>query len=196
MNRISILLTLVALLTLEVNAQSLKERIKNISGKYVGEWTVYKYLDGEIVKSVSWKDTLISSNPVIKESIAYLTINSTMTFDNPHIPKYSMMFKEGYELSSGGNISHFFEVNGVKSYEYKISDNTFIVSQPITQNELSQLGFSNVKEAYNTIVKIRLSINGKEVHQNTRISTIILQNQGKEEIIQFESLKGYHQKVE
>lgn len=196
MRKHSILLASVFLLTLNTNAQSLKEKLEDISGKYVGEWTAYKYTNGEIVKSVSWKDTITTSTPVIKDSIAYLTINSTMTFDNPKIPNYSMKFKEGYELSNDGTIRHFFEINGVKSYQYKISDNTFIVSQPIPQNELYQIGFSKVKKANNTIVKIRLSINEKEVHKISRLSTIVIQNQDIEEIIQFESLKGYHQKVD
>jgi hypothetical protein len=192
-----ILTAFMILTSINLNAQTIESELNKISGHFVGEWTSYKYSpNGEIIKSMSWSDTLLTENPVINDSIAYVNVKSTMTFNNPNIPPYKMEFQEGFDLLNGKAINRFFIVMGVKSIESKVSGNTYIISQPINSYELNQLGFLSALEAYHTIVKLTLNIDGKEVHKVTRISTIAWENNSKIETVQFVSLEGSHERIE
>ncbi|UUV21326.1 hypothetical protein [Paenimyroides aestuarii] len=179
-----------------LNAQELDSKLEKISGKYVGEFTAFKYNNGQTEETVSWKDTVTTSAPIATETSAYMNVTSEMVFNNPHIPPYKMQFKEGFEQLKNEEIKHFIEVMGTKFYQIEVPNNTFIISQPISKFELSQLGFTNAKEAYHTTVKVVVNKEGQEVHNISRISTIKIDNDGKEEIVQFLSMKGHHTKIE
>lgn len=187
----------IVLTSISINAQTIESELNKISGHFIGVWTSYKYSsNGEIIKDMSWNDTISTDNQVINDSIAYVNVKSTMTFNNPDIPPYKMEFQEGFDLLDGKIINRFFIAMGVKSIESKVSSNTHIFSQPINSSELNQLGFSSAIEAYHTTVKLTLFIDGKEVHKITRISTIVWENNSKIETVQFVSLKGYHERIE
>jgi len=185
------------LTSISLKAQTIETELNKITGEFIGEWVSYKYsLNGEIIKSFSWNDTVIAENPVINDSIAYVNVNSTMFFDDPHIPPFKMEFIEGFDLLNEKIIDHFFIIMGDKSVELKVSDNTYIISQPISSFELNQLGFSSAIEAYHTIVKIILLVEGTEFHKITRVSTIVWESETGIETIQFVSLEGYHKRIE
>lgn len=187
----------IVLTSISINAQTIESELNKISGHFIGVWTSYKYSsNGEIIKDMSWNDTISTDNQVINDSIAYVNVKSTMTFNNPDIPPYKMEFQEGFDLLDGKIINRFFIAMGVKSIESKVSSNTHIFSQPINSSELNQLGFSSAIEAYHTTIKLTLFIDGKEVHKITRISTIVWENNSKIETVQFVSLKGYHERIE
>ncbi len=192
----SIVLGLFVFATSILNAQNLEVEIGKLAGTYVGKWTMYKHINGNVEKAISWMDTLICESPVINDTLAYLTVKSKMIFDNPQIQPYNMEFQEGFELSENNELMHYFQYMEGKFYEKKINENTYIISQPISQFELGQLGFTSAKSAYNTTIKIVVSVNGQEVHQISRISTLIIQNNDREETIQFVSMNGYHKKIE
>lgn len=191
-----IVLELIIFSTISLNAQDLKSEIDRISGKYVGEWTTFQYMNEQSVKTMSWKDTLVSSSPIINDTIAYVTMNNKMIFDNPNIPPYEMKFQEGFEISKDNGIRHFIDIMGVKSYELQTAKNTYTITQPVSQFELGQLGIQSAKNAINTVVKVVFNVNGHEVHKISRVSTVLIEENGKEEVIQFLSMKGYHKKIE
>jgi len=190
-------MAVIILASISLQAQSIESELNKMSGEFVGVWTSYKYSpNGDIVKSMSWKDTVLTMNPVINDTMAYVNVKSTMTFDNTHIPPYKMEFQEGFDVSKGKIIDHFFRVMGVKSIETKVSNNTYIISQPVSSYELNQLGFSSALEAYHTTVKLTLNVSGKEVQKITRITTVVWENNSKTETVQFVSLEGYHERIE
>ena len=133
------------------SAQTIENEINKLSGKFAGEWAMYKLDENhETVKAMVWKDTLRTSKPIINDTLAYVNVNSVMVFDNPSIPSYKMNFIEGFKIKNRTIKSRFFEVRGTESVEIKISDNTYIVSQDITPFELKQLGIKSAIKATNT----------------------------------------------
>ncbi|MDP6032729.1 MAG: hypothetical protein QGI00_11705 [Candidatus Marinimicrobia bacterium] len=190
-----ILTVLSILLTIALHAQSIETELNKISGEFVGEWNLFQYSNGEIIKAASWIDTLTATNPVINDTIAYVTVKSTMTFDNSHIPPYKMEFEEGFELLDGNIVNHFFNVMGTKAIESNITENTYVIAQPISTFELNQLGFSSAIEAYHTTLKVIVIVDGVELHKVTRISTVVWESKKGNESVQFVSLKGYHKRI-
>lgn len=88
----------------KVFSQSIENEINKFAGKFSGEWTTFKLNENyEVIKAISWKDTLRTDKPIINDSIAFVNIKSVMVFDNPQIPNYNMNFKEGVDSSNKCN---------------------------------------------------------------------------------------------
>lgn len=178
-------------------SQTIEEEINKLAGVFVGEWTAYKLdKDHVAIKALSWKDTLITDEPTINDSLAFVNISSTMVFDNPKMPEYKMNFQEGMKIDNGKIKSHFFTVMGNETIETKIGDNTYIISQAIAPYELKQLGIDEEATGINTTVKVILIENEIEIHKITRLSTITFASDLNLQAIQFVSLKGYHRRIE
>ncbi len=56
-----ILTVLSILLTIALHAQSIETELNKISGEFVGEWNLFQYSNGEIIKAASWIDTLATT---------------------------------------------------------------------------------------------------------------------------------------
>lgn len=180
----------------QLNAQSIEKEIQTFTGQFAGEWTAYKMnSSGEIIKSMSWKDTLTTSDPIINDTLAFVNIKSIMTFDNPNIPPYKLDFKEGFKIKNGIILFHFFTVMGTEAIETKVDNGTYVISQPVSTFELNQMGFKNVVEAKNTTVKVILMVNGTEVHKISRITTIMWKENEQIWTKQFLSLEGFHKRI-
>ena len=66
----AILIYIISLPSL-IYGQSAKEAITKLAGNYSGEWTSYMMSkDGEIVKAISWIDTLKCGEPIINDTSA------------------------------------------------------------------------------------------------------------------------------
>lgn len=179
-----------------IYAQNVNNELNKFAGVFAGEWTTFILNENkDVVKSRSWNDTLSTINTVINDTIAFVDIKSVMIFQNPNIPAYKMDFREGFKIENGKITSHFFSVMGVESKEIKVKENTYIISQEVSPFELKQLGINKAEKGTNTSVKIIEQVNGIEVHKITRISTILVNENGEDKIYQFVSMTGYHKKL-
>lgn len=189
------LIVLLIILSYQIKSQNIEMELNKISGKFVGEWTMFKLSDnGEKIKAYSWKDTINTSKAIINDTIAYVTVNDMMLFDDPTIPRYSMKFKEGFILNEK-TPEHFIEIKGVRYIETKINENTFVIQQPISKTELLQLGINSAIEAYNTTVKIILNQKNQEIQKITRVTTFSWKDNNEIKSKQFVSMEGYHLKL-
>lgn len=181
----------------KVFSQSIESEINKFAGNFSGEWTAFK-LDKnyEVIKAISWKDTLRTDKPIINDSLAFVNIKSIMVFDNPQIPNYNMSFKEGFKIKNSKIDTHFFTTMGIETIETKIGDNTYVISQEISPFELKQLGVNSAISATNTTVKVITLENQIEVHRISRISTITIEHNSEQKTVQFVSLKGFHKRIE
>lgn len=178
-----------------IYCQSVNDEINQLTGSYSGEWTSYK-LNEELlpIKALGWKDTLVSSQPIINDTLAYVEIDSKMIFDDPHIPNYKLELKEGFKIEEGAILSYFISVMGEELTKTKINDSTYIISQNITPYELIQLGVDPEATGTNTTVKLIVYEGDVEIHKVSRLSTIIISEGDNKRTIQFTSLEGYHKK--
>lgn len=179
-----------------IYGQSAKEAITKLAGNYSGEWTSYMMSkDGEIVKAISWIDTLKCGEPIINDTSAYVDVFSSMVFDNPQVPPYKMAFQEGYKLKKGKVGAHYFTIMGVEQQEQKVDENTYVISKAISPFELKQMGFESTLEATTTTTKVIMEIDGTEYHKITGISTVKWKEGSDIKLKQFVSLEGFHKKL-
>ena len=179
-----------------VYAQSAKEAITKLAGNYSGEWTSYMMSkEGEIIKAISWVDTLKCGEPIITDTAAYVDVFSSMVFDNPQVPPYKMAFQEGYKLKKGKVGAHYFTLMGVEQQEQKIDENTYVISKALSPFELKQMGFGSALEATTTTTKVIMEIDGTEYHKITGISTVKWKEGSEIKLKQFVSLEGFHKKL-
>ena len=189
---------IISLLTISlVKAQTVEDEINKLRGNFSGEWTAFKKdATGNIVKSVSWKDTLTTSEPIANDTIIYVDVQSKMTFDNPHIPAYEMQFKEGFYVKDKKIVKHFFTYMNNEVEQIKLDNNTYVYSQKVEAHEFPQMGFNNATEGTHTVVKVIINIDGHEIHKIKRITTILWKDKNLSlQNIQFVSLSGYHKKI-
>lgn len=177
-------------------AQTIQSEIQKLAGKYAGEWTTYTIISsGEIRKSMAWKDTLVTSDPVINDTMAYVNVKSIMYFENSKIPPYKMDFKEGLKIKNGKIVSHFMLIMGKEATETQVDANTFIISQPVSAVELNQMGIKDAVMATNTTVKVSIKENGTELDKISRITTLSYRENGQIVTRQFTSMEGFHKKI-
>jgi len=179
-----------------IYGQSAKEAITKLAGNYSGEWTSYMMSkEGEIVKAISWIDTLKCGEPIINDTSAYVDVFGSMVFDNPQVPPYKMVFQEGYKLKKGKVGAHFFTIMGVEQLEQQVDENTYVISKALSPFELKQMGFESALEATTTTTKVTMEIDGTEYHKITGISTVKWKEGSEIQIKQFVSLEGFHKKL-
>ncbi len=177
--------------------QTIEDEINKLSGNFVGEWTSFKNdATGNIVKSASWKDTLLASKPIKNDSILYVNVHSKMVFDNPHIPVYEVNFKEGLYFKNNVVLKHFFTYRNLEVEQIKLDNNTYAYSQKVETFEFPQMGFNSATEGTHTMVKVIVNIDGQEIHKVKRITTILWKDDNNSvQSSQFVSLSGYHKKI-
>ncbi len=180
-----------------LNAESFEDKVKNLSGKFSGEWTAFMKDDsGGIVESVSWKDNIETSKPVISDQLIYVVVKSKLIFDNPEIPPYEMKFNEGFYIDGKKILKHFFTYGGKEIEETEFGDNTYVFSQKVEAYEFPQLGFLTPVHGNHITVKVIVKSEDQEIHKIKRITTIVWKDE-KEKLqsTQFVSLTGYHKRV-
>src|SRR5262245_25011362 len=95
-------------------AAEVTKEVRDLAGTYKGEWTRYG-IDGrgEVVKRMSWTDTVKAEKPQVQDRRAFVTITDEMTFEGGKIPPFKVVGKEGYILKRDGTPGdYFFETNG------------------------------------------------------------------------------------
>lgn len=194
---ISILLFVLLFLTINLGAQDVKQEMEKLNGVFAGEWTSYKKgITGEIVVANSWKDTLITEEPIKDETTVHVKVKCSYTFDNPNIPDYYLEFREGFYYEGEEIKDRFFSSGGSIIKFVQIDENTFMYNQPVHKNEFSQMRFLSGLDGTHSIIKVISDEEGQEFHRITRITTLrYLDENDKIRSTQFVSLKGYHKRL-
>jgi hypothetical protein len=181
----------------QASAKQFPKELSDLIGTFVGEWAIFGIDEkGQIVKKMSWTDTIKAANPAVKGDRAYVTTSDEMIFDGGKIPPSKYQGTEGYFINTDGSLGDYFiESFGQITKMHKLADNIWAYGVPAAPQEVAQLGFSNVTSAQHVLVKVVTRENGAETHRITRVTTVNWKDKaGKDLCTQFVSLKGFHKK--
>jgi hypothetical protein len=173
------------------------QAVRDLEGNYVGSWTVFGIdEEGQVVKLVSWTDTIQAENPQIDGEQAYVLTTGEMVFDSSNIPPMKIAGKEGYFLLPDGSLGDYFvETNGQISKSNQLSENVWISVTPASSQDLASYRLPNVSSGQHIFNKVVTSEEGVEIHRITRVTTVNWTDQaGQERSTQFVSLEGFHQR--
>lgn len=173
------------------------QAVRDLAGSYVGAWTVFGIDEaGQVVKLVSWTDTIRAENPQVEGEQAYVLTTGEMVFDGGNIPPMTIAGKEGYFLLPAGALGDYFvETNGQVSKSYQLSENVWISVVPASPQDLASYRLPNVSSGQHILNKVVANEAGVEIHRITRVTTIHWTDQaGQERSTQFVSLQGFHQR--
>jgi hypothetical protein len=173
------------------------QAVRDLEGNYVGSWTVFGIdEEGQVVKLVSWTDTIQAENPQIVGEQAYVLTAGEMVFDSGNIPPMKIAGREGYFLLPDGSLGDYFvETNGQVSKSNQLSENVWISVTPASSPDLASYRLPNVSSGQHILNKVVTSEEGVEIHRITRVTTVNWTDQaGQERSTQFVSLQGFHQR--
>jgi hypothetical protein len=173
------------------------QAVRDLEGSYVGSWTVFGIdEEGQVVKLVSWTDTIQAENPQIDGEQAYVLTTGEMVFDSSNIPPMKIAGKEGYFLLPDGTLGDYFvETNGQISKSNQLSENVWISVTPASSQDLASYRLPNVASGQHILNKVVTSEEGVEIHRITRVTTVNWTDPaGQERSTQFVSLQGFHQR--
>ncbi len=173
------------------------QAVRDLAGTYAGSWTLFGIdEEGQVVKLVSWTDTIQAEHPQIDGEQAYVLTTGEMVFDNSNIPPMQIAGKEGYFLLGDGTLGDYFvETNGQVSKSHHLGENVWISVTPASSQDLASYGLPNVSSGQHIMNKVITSEAGVEIHRITRVTTVNWTDQaGQERSTQFVSLQGFHQR--
>ncbi len=181
----------------QASAKQIPKELSDLLGTFVGEWAIFGIDEkGQIVKKISWTDTIKTEKPVVKDDRAYVTTSDEMIFEGGKIPPRKYQGTEGYFINKDGSLGEYFiESFGQITKMHKLADNIWVYGIPAATQEIAQLGFSNITSAQHVLVKVVTQENGAQTHRITRVTTVNWKDkEGKDLCTQFVSLQGYHKK--
>ncbi|MFC2163821.1 hypothetical protein ACFLT2_02345 [Acidobacteriota bacterium] len=187
-------------LGLEQEADTPKEvpkEVRAMEGTYTGSWLMYGIdKKGEIIKSTAWTDTMEVGGSEIEGDRAFVSTIDEMTFEGDQIPPFKVQGKEGYYLRKDGGLgAYFIETAGQMYRMVKVGENVWSYTTPAATQELSWLGFPENASGQHVLVKVVTNEQGVETHRISRLTTVNWKdNEGKEQVLQFVSLQGYHRR--
>jgi hypothetical protein len=173
------------------------KEIRDLVGTYTGSWTMFGIDEkGEVVKRMAWTDTIKAEKPEVKGDRAYVSTTDVMTFEGGKIPPFKVQGKEGYFLKKDGGLGDYFiETSGQTNRMVKVGDNVWSYTTPAAAQELGRLGFPKGASGQHVLVKVVTSEQGVETHRVSRVTTVSWKDKdGKERVLQFVSLQGYHKR--
>jgi hypothetical protein len=173
------------------------KEVRALAGTYTGSWTMYGIDDkGEVVKRMSWTDTMKAGSPEVKGGRAQVTTTDEMTFDGAKGPPFKVEGKEGYYLTKDGGLGEYFiETVGQVHKMVKLKDNVWSYASTAAEPELTRLGFPKGASGEHVVVKVVTKEQGVETHRVSRVTTVTWKDKdGKEQTLQFVSLRGYHKR--
>lgn len=173
------------------------EAVRDLEGNYVGSWTMFGIdEEGQVVKSLSWTDTIQAENPQMDGEQAYVLTNTAMVFDGGDIPPMEFPGKEGYFLMPDGSLGDYFiETFGQISKSTQLSENVWISVTSASSQDLANYRLPNVSSGLHILNKVVTSEEGIETHRITRVTTVNWTDQaGQDQSTQFVSLQGIHQR--
>src|SRR4051794_12667050 len=85
------------------------KEVRALEGTYTGAWTMYGIDEkGEVVKRMTWTDTLKAAGAQIKDDRAFVTWASEQVFDGGKGPTRKSEGKEGFFLNKDGKLGDSF----------------------------------------------------------------------------------------
>jgi hypothetical protein len=173
------------------------KEVRALEGTYSGAWTMFGIDEkGEIVKRMTWTDTMKAGSPEVKGERAYVTTTDEMTFEGAKGPPFKVEGKEGYYLTKDGGLGDYFiETYGQVHRLAKLGVNVWSYAAPAAEQELARLGLPKGASGQHVVVKVVTTEQGVETHRVSRVTTVIWKDKdGKERVLQFVSLQGYHKR--
>ena len=173
------------------------KEVRALEGAYTGSWTMYGLDDkGEVVKRMSWTDTMKAGSPEVKGDRAYVTTADEMTFEGAKGPPLKVEGREGYYLTKGGGLGDYFiETYGQVHRLTKLGANVWSYAVPAAEQELARLGFPKGASGQHVVVKVVTNEQGVQTHRISRVTTVSWKDKGDQErTVQFVSLQGYHKR--
>ena len=173
------------------------KEVRALEGTYTGSWAMYGIDDkGAVVKRMAWTDTMKASSPEIKGDRAQVTTADEMTFEGGKIPPFTVKGNEGYLLKKDGGLGDYFiETSGQINRMVKVEQNVWSYAARASAQELARLGFPKGASAQHVLIKVVGKEQGVETHRVSRLTTVSwTDKEGKERVLQFVSLQGFHQR--
>jgi hypothetical protein len=178
------------------NADVPKE-VRALEGTYAGSWTMYG-IDGkgDVVKRMAWTDTMTAANSEVNGDRAVVNTIDDMTFEGGQIPPFKVQGKEGYFLKKEGGLGDYFiESNGQTNRMVKVGENVWSYTTQADAQELGRLGFPRDASGQHVLVKVVTKEQGAETHRISRLTTVNWKDmEGKQRVLQFVSLQGFHKR--
>jgi hypothetical protein len=181
----------------QAGSDKVPKEVRALEGTYTGSWIMYGVDDkGEVVKKMAWTDTMKAVGSEVKGERAQVTTTDEMTFEGAKAPPFKVEGKEGYFLKKDGGLSDYFiETFGQVNRLVKVGDNVWSYTATASAPELTRLGFPKEASGQHVVVKVVGKEQGVETHRICRLSTVTWADKsGKERVLQFVSLQGYHKR--
>ena len=178
-------------------AKEVPKEVRALEGTYTGVWTMYGINDkGEVVKKMSWTDTVKATGAEVKGDRAFVTTVDEMTFDGIKAPVVKIEGKEGHFINKDGTLGDaFVEFSGRVTRMSKLGDGIWTYTNAAAEQELTRLGFPKGASGSHVIVKVVTKEQGVETHRISRVTTVTWKDaDGKEQTLQFVSLQGHHKR--
>lgn len=173
------------------------QEVRALEGAYTGSWTMYG-IDGkgDVVKRMAWTDTMKAANAEVQGDRALVHTVDEMTFEGGQVPPFKVQGKEGYFLKKEGGLGDYFiESNGQTHRMVKVGANVWSYTTAADAQELGRLGFPKDASGQHVLVKVVTKEQGAEMHRISRLTTVNWKDkEGKERVLQFVSLQGYHKR--
>jgi hypothetical protein len=173
------------------------KEVRALEGTYTGSWTMYGIDEkGEVVKRMTWTDTLKAGGAEVKDGRAQVPTMDEITFEGAKGPPFKVEGKEGYYLTKDGGLGEYFiETYGQVHKLAKLKDNVWSYASTAAEQELTRLGFPKGASGEHVVVKVVAKEEGVETHRISRVTTVRWKDKdGKEQTLQFVSLRGYHKR--
>jgi len=176
---------------------SAPNEVRQLVGTDTGQWTMFGLgPTGEVIKRMTWTDTMRAEKPEVQTGRAYVTTRDEMSFEGNPRP-VTVTGKEGYLMGPDGRLrDYFIKIAGQVQWMVKLADNVWTYSSPAPAEELARLGFQRGASGTHVLVKVVTQENGKETHRISRVTTVTWKQDGSDRVLQFVSLQGYHQRGE
>jgi hypothetical protein len=181
----------------EKKGPDLPKEVRALEGTYTGSWVMYGIDDKyEVVRNMAWTDTMKALGAEVKEDRAQVTTTDEMVFEGRNTAPFKVSGKEGYFLTKDGTVGDYFVENfGQVNRLVKLGENVWCYTTPATSQELTRLGFPKGAAGQHVVVKVIGKEQGVETHRISRLSTVTWKDRtGKERVLQFVSLRGYHKR--
>ena len=176
---------------------SVPEEVRALEGTYTGSWTIYGINEeGEIVTIFAWTDTMRASGAQVEGNRAFVNTTDEMTFEGGQIPPFKVQGKEGYYREKDGVLgAYFIETVGQTYQMVEVGEDVWSYTTPAPTQELRRLGFPESASGQHVLVKVATHEQGVETHRISRLTTVNWKDsEGEEQVLQFVSLQGYHQR--